>query len=411
MSTHRSRPRVIEVRENIIGPRESRPMQLRPRPLSDFAHLPAPYLELAGALCSPLYMGPPVCDESMALICHVFDEEEAAVAAHLGRFRSLPAAEIARRAALDEAQATAVLERLARVKRCIASQGDGPEARYSLVPILPGMFEMVLIAHTPETLTDWHRRFVELLEALYETGYNAQYTRVAGRSVRFLPVAGALDGHPLALPTDGLEVLLDRFDAFAVGECQCRTSSLVLGKACDRPRSNCVSMGDFARAAIHGGSMRPVTRRDVLDIKREAEASGLVNWIFNVESTAGQVSCSCCGCCCKAMRMVNEFNAPGALAPPHFLPVVKEDLCTGCGRCALRCPMGALTVDTRSKTCRHAVERCIGCGLCRLACDRKAIDMEAVPRHRVPYRSWFAFVMDSVPRIVRSTWEAWRRYR
>lgn len=386
-------------------------MRLHPRPLSDFARMPAPYLELARKLCSPVFLGPPVCDESMAFLRHVFDEEEAQVASHLSRFGGRTAAEVARRCGLDADAAFSALERLARVKRCIGSHGEGMDTRYSLVPILPGIFEMVLIGHTPDTLTGWHLRFIELLEVLYETGYNATYTRVAGPAVRFLPVAGSLEGHPLALPSDGLEVLLERFDTFGVGECQCRTSSMVMGKGCDRPRSNCVSMGDFAREGIHGGAMRRVTRQDVLEIKREAESCGLVSWILNVESTAGQVSCSCCGCCCKAMRMINEFNAPGALAPPHFLPTVDAALCNACGRCALRCPMGAITVDTRLKTVRHAAERCIGCGLCRLACDRRAIGMEAVARHRVPYRSWFSFVMDSVPRFVQSTWEAWRRHR
>ena len=410
MSSRHSRRRVIDVSENIIGPRRPPSRRLHPRPWSDFAHWPTPYLELARQLCSPLFVGPPVCDESMALIRHVFDEDEALVASHLARLAGRSAAEVAVRAGVEVDVAAALLEGLARRKRCIASHGEGEAARYSLVPILPGMFEMVLIAHTPESLTGWHIRFVELLEALYDTGYHVPYIRMAGPSVRFLPVAGSLEGHPLALPGDGLEVLVERFDTFALGECQCRTSSLVMGTACDRPRSNCIGMGEFATAAIHGGSMRRISRQDVLSIKREAEASGLVNWILNVESTQGQFSCSCCGCCCKGMRAVNEFNAPAALAPPHFLPTLDARLCNGCGSCALRCPMGALTVDTRQKSCQHALERCIGCGLCRLACKRGALSMRPVERHQVPYRSWFAFVMESVPRFVRTSWEAWQAH-
>ena len=33
------------------------------------------------------------------------------------------------------------------------------------------------------------------------------------------------------------------------------------------------------------------------------------------------------------MRMVNEFNAPGMIAPPHFLPRLDAAKCTYCGKC------------------------------------------------------------------------------
>ncbi|MHC4177816.1 MAG: 4Fe-4S binding protein [Planctomycetota bacterium] len=41
------------------------------------------------------------------------------------------------------------------------------------------------------------------------------------------------------------------------------------------------------------------------------------------------------------MRVVSEFNAPGMMAPPHFMPRFDSSTCTHCGRCAKACPMGA----------------------------------------------------------------------
>jgi hypothetical protein len=80
----------------------------------------------------------------------------------------------------------------------------------------------------------------------------------------------------MALPSDRLEVVLDQFKTFAVGHCQCRMTERVLGRGCDRPLENCTVMGTFAEAGIRDGWARSVSKQALLDIKREAEASGLV---------------------------------------------------------------------------------------------------------------------------------------
>ena len=169
-------------------------------------------------------------------------------------------------------------------------------------------------------MSDWHRRFVELFEALHDTGYMLDYDGRPTPFVRFLPIGKAIDAHPAALPSDKLEVVLDQFEVFGVGQCQCRMAMAVLGRGCGRPLSNCTVMGQWAQRGIEQGVLKQVSKKAALEIKREAESHGLVNWIMNVETTRGQCSCSCCGCCCHAMRSINEFNAPSMIAPPHFVP-------------------------------------------------------------------------------------------
>jgi Na+-translocating ferredoxin:NAD+ oxidoreductase subunit B len=196
---------------------------------------------------------------------------------------------------------------------------------------------------------------------------------------------------------------------FGVGQCQCRLAMQSLGQGCGKPLGNCMVMGTWAERGIAEGLMRKVSKREAIEIKREAESHGMVNWMMNVRSSKGQCSCSCCGCCCHALRMINEFNAPGSIAPAHFLPKLDAARCTHCGLCAKRCPMGAIVVDTGNKTYRHLRERCIGCGLCVLACERqKALTMEPVPDYKLPYRSWYSLLAHAMPGALRTSWKLWR---
>jgi Pyruvate/2-oxoacid:ferredoxin oxidoreductase delta subunit len=413
MADNTSVRRVIELNQGIVGPVKARPKTVRPKEITDFPGLPTAYADVVKRLSSPLLMGPPVCDELVAFIQHVFTEEEAGVVRHLGQLRGTTAAEIARKEHRPIEQIEPVLHQLAVVKRAIGSDGPDGAKKYRLMPIMPGIFEMVLIGVSPDSMSPWHRRFAELFEALYETGYVIDYQQ--GRTspsplVRVLSIGSTIEAHPMALPSDYLEVVLDRFDSFAVGQCQCRTTAQVAGNGCGKPLGNCTVMGQWAEAGVEQGWLKPVSKKNVLEIKREAESQGLVTWIMNVESSKGQASCSCCGCCCHAMRVVNEFNVPGMMAPAHFLPQFDDAKCTYCGKCARACPMGALAIDLRQRSRLHLTERCIGCGLCAVACaDRGAIAMEPVPGYKLPYKSWFAYQFAATTTMLTGAWRAWRR--
>jgi Na+-translocating ferredoxin:NAD+ oxidoreductase subunit B len=400
----------IQLNSPIIGPGAPKPRTARAKKRSDFHGVSDAHLDVAEKLSSPLFSGPPLCDEFVAFVQHLFTEEEAQIVRRLGKFGGKTAAQLAKAIDRPVEELQPILDRLDLKKRCISGMGPHGERKYRLMPVYPGIFEMCLIGEKPETLTPWHRRFIELFDALYETGYFVDYAAHRAPFVRFLPLGSIVRANLAALPSDKLEVVLDRYDAFGVGHCQCRMSEQVKGRGCDKPLENCLVMGEWARKGVSDGYLREVTKRDALAIKAEAETHGLVSWIMNVESSKGQCSCSCCACCCHGVKQVSQFNSPALAAPPHFLPRFDFAKCVYCGKCARQCPLGAITVAPKEKTHRHLIERCIGCGLCAVVCDAKhAVSMEPVPDYRLPPGSWFGLISRNAPNMARNMWGAWRK--
>ncbi|MEW6187440.1 MAG: 4Fe-4S dicluster domain-containing protein [Thermodesulfobacteriota bacterium] len=377
--------RLIQINNGIIGPVPPRPVSIPERPPKDYPDLPQAYLDVA-VMWGPKLGGPPLCDPFVALLKHLVTEEEACLVRHLkGAKTGKTAAEIATEEHRPPEEVSRIMNELADEKRIILASKKGENRKYFLQPLIPGAWETILVRTDFDTLTDWHKKFVELFLPLYETGFTTLNIGKRPPGIRYLPVGKSLEYHPLALPSDRLGEIFDQYQDFAVGLCQCRMGAKIIGEYCGRPMENCVAMGPLAVRESEAGLMRRITLKDALEIKAEAEASGLVSWTMGYEIAGSNTSCSCCGCCCMMMRSISEFNAPGRIAPPHFMPVVDGDQCSYCGKCAKACPMGAWTVDTKNKTRSFEALRCVGCGLCYVACDKeKAITLQPVADYVAP---------------------------
>ena len=410
MEIEQNANRVIQVKAGVVGPREPRLKTIKIKKLSDYPEVPRVYLEVAKNYSSPFLVGPPISDEFIALIRYMFTEEEASIVRHIKPLSRKTAAMIAASAHRPIEEIIPILSRLADQLHILLTTGEGDEKHYLIMPIVPGTFEAVMTKPSTDTFTDWHRRFAELFEALYETGFLIDYLKHPTPGVRYLPVKKSIESHPMAWPSDKLEEILDHYNYFAVGTCSCRMVEKMAGKWCGRTLENCTWFGEYAEVLVRSGLMRRVEKKDVLEIKAEAEANGMVSWMNNVDSKVGtNVSCSCCGCCCKMLRTVNEFNMPGMIAPPHFLPKINLSKCSSCAKCAKACPMAAITVDTKSKILKRQMERCIGCGLCAVACDEQhAVSMEPTAKHNKLPSNYTSLFLRLTPNYLRNTLSGWK---
>jgi electron transport complex protein RnfB len=389
------------------------PAPLKVKTIREYSDLPAAYRNIAKNYATPLLIGPPLCDELVALILHMYTEDEARLAQHVTNPLGISAREIARKEHLPVDRVITVLDHLISEKGILLSLGKGTAKRYCLIPLVPGAFEMSLVHTNASTINGWHERFAGLFEALFETGFISAYTSRPLSAVRYLPVEKSIETSQMALPSDRLEEVFERYKVFGVGRCQCRSARSMISHSCGKALETCVSYGGLAEMLIANGRLRKIERREAIDIKRKAEESGLATFLLEVDLGVvnSGTSCSCCGDCCYALRTINEFNKPGIVAPPHFQPVFLSEKCGGCGQCETVCPMGAISISPETHTPVYNSGRCIGCGLCAVKCgSTRAIVMNALPGYQKPPRLFTTTLLRNAPNYVINAVNTWRRY-
>ena len=349
---------------------------------------------------SPLMGGPPKSDALLELVCQMFTQEQAELVVHLPIFRPRTAAQVAARVGYRTMEVKAILDHLAFEKKVILAVGD--PSKYTILPILPGTFEMALMTMDISTRTRWHQEFAEIFERIWEMGFIKSYSKTSAQLVRYLPVQQLGPTLQKAWPSDRLEEILDRYDDFGVTHCQCRQTMDLVGKGCGKPMENCASFGPMVVPGIERGVVRRVDKAEMLAIKKEAEANGCVTWMMNaVGDVRGDISCSCCGCCCHALRTVNQFSVPGLISKPHFMPVKNSKLCTMCKKCVDVCPMGAWSIFGPRMHLDYS--RCIGCGLCVVACKLDALQLEPSADARPPMLSYKSLLLQMGPGYLYNT--------
>ncbi|MHA1379847.1 MAG: ATP-binding protein [Candidatus Helarchaeota archaeon] len=267
--------------------------------------------------------------------------------------------------------------------------------KYSLLPIMPGLFEFYFISRTDpeETMKKASKLFHELLDrGLLNEWYNSEYP-----FFRTLPISSLQDKmkkidvnesigvqHEILVYED-VESYLNMATSITIVNCACRTTSAYLGDKCDKPIDICFALNMASEALKPYGLGKRVTREEAFKLLKTAEDNGLVHTIINSSgSDSPMLICNCCTCHCGVLRGLTDFDNPRAFAKSNYRPEINQDLCKKCEKCMNICPMKAIwhhwphEVDLKDDFMLIKENSCIGCGLCAHHCPTNAITMVKV---------------------------------
>ncbi len=182
---------------------------------------------------------------------------------------------------------------------------------------------------------------------------------------------------------DEAEALLARAERVYLWPCDCRA----IATRCKKPFYVCLRFDNDHGLGWEIGHERAVT------ILREADAAGLMHTGEAAgllpDSERPTAICNCCTDCCYLHLAAERLGTQREWPRSRYVAALDRELCTGCGRCARRCPFAAFTLAAergwaaaegrRPRSAADIVfdpDLCRGCGLCATGCPEDAIAME-----------------------------------
>jgi len=303
------------------------------------------------------------------ILKRLFSEEEADLFLALNP-QPQTAQEVASHVRSEPAAMVTLLEEMAG-KGLIFRLREGETTRYFPIPFIVGIYEFQLNNLSPQLLKD--------ISEYYLTGLGATFHGLKTPHLRSIPINTRITPDGPIAPYDDAATIIKGKSRIAVADCFCRKAVRRYGKGCSHPLETCIQFDSFADYYVDNGMARYISMDEALTILKRNEAEGLVIHILN--SVNVEAMCACCSCCCGMLISLKLFPAPAREAKSNYVCSLDESLCTACGACLKRCPVGALKLKEDKIQFRD--ERCIGCGLCVTTCPTEALSLMKKPDEKL----------------------------
>jgi Pyruvate/2-oxoacid:ferredoxin oxidoreductase delta subunit len=351
------------------------------------------YHQLAKKYSSVKFMGPPFDDKLITLLAHIFDKEEAFIVTFMSLIKPINLNQLSKKSKCHKEYLKLKLEKMRQKKTILDFNG-----KYMLYPLLPGMFERILLSGDE---TPWHRRFSELASDIFAAGYLKDYFKKPIHAVRSIPVQKTISSNNYALDTDKISELVESHKYFGVfNSCACRHSRYLVGEKCSRAShtDGCLTFGEYSQNLGKDGGGRSISKSEMIDIIAERSEKNLIFITSNIGLSQPTGVCTCCDCCCHALMIQNKFNGQ-LIAPSHFKIKINTQLCSNCGNCYTACNTEAL--NYQDNKLHYNSENCVGCGNCLQFCSKKAISMELNPKFKTPPKNYTSLILKLMPSVIK----------
>jgi ferredoxin len=331
--------------------------------------------------------GAPPSELLTKILALLFSEKEAGLVGQLP-MRPFSAARAANLWGVREVEAFRILEGLSERALMLDMEQEDGEKLYLLPPPMAGFFEFALMRvrgdidqkALSELLFQYLNVEQDFIKSLFIVG-KTQLGRI------FVDEGAIAPAHVTrVLDYERASAVIRDARRIGVGTCYCRHKMQHLGRACSAEMEACLVFDTVAESLIRHGHAREMDAVECLDLLQKSREQNLVQFGEHVQGGVSFI-CNCCSCCCESLVAARKFCNLRPVHTTNFLAQIKQDLCTGCGRCIDACPVVAVGLISANNPERRwqrrallAPARCLGCGVCVRVCKSGALSLAPRPQ-------------------------------